>query len=249
MESAKYFLLVCVLFLLPAKQEAGSYQSKIYNAYIEGHMDEWKQTITKMQAQKNKSDDFILQLLNDQYGYIRWCVAQNKKGEANKYIEAAQKNIKLLQKQNYKPSYVNAYKSAIYAFIIDLSPFRAPFVGPKSLDAAKLAMKQDSTNAYAFRQYGHALYYMPSLFGGSKTEAIKNYRKAQKLMEEHPQSLVRNWNYLSLLTTIAKAYQNTGQYKKAYRYYQLILKKEPRFKLVKDELLPDFLKKYKSEVP
>lgn len=248
MENMKYLLLGLIFFMLQVKPKSINYKARIYHSYIEGHMNSWKQTIDEMQAQKIKPDAFILQLLNYQYGYIRWCISKSKKNEAEKYINTANKNIRILEKQHYEPSYVNAYKSAIYAFIIDLHPFRAPFIGPKSLDAAKLSMKQDTTNPYGYLQYAHALYYMPTIFGGSKTKAIQYYLKAEHWMERNPQKLKDNWNYLNLLTILAQAYKNTKQFKKAYEYYQLILKKEPEFILVKNKLLPNFLRKYKAYV-
>jgi hypothetical protein len=246
MEGTKYFFFGLILFLLPAKGVSGNYKELIYQAYISGNMGLWKQTIDEMQEQKNKPDAFILELLNYQYGYIPWCISQKKDNEAQAYIQASLENIRILQKHQYKLSYVNAYLAAIYGFRIGLHPYKAPFLGSKSLKAAKLSMKQDSTNPYGYLQKGNAFYHMPALFGGSKTKAIQYYLHAQYLMEQDRQNLKHNWNYLSLLTSLAQAYEKTSQYDKAYQYYKLILKIEPRFMWVNNELLPEFLNKHKE---
>ncbi len=244
MEGTKYLILGIFLGLLPVRQNARDYRWQIYQAYVSGRMDLWKQTMDELAAQKPDSDALVLQLLDYQYGYIPWCLERDKSEEAAHYIQAALKNIGKLEKDHYKVSQVNAYKSAIYAFSLRLHPYKAPFLGPKSLNAVKLSMEQDSTDPYGFLQYGHALYYMPSIFGGSKTKAISYYVKAQHLMEKDTNSLTENWNYLSLLVTLAQAYQTTAQYEKAYRYYKLILNIEPHFLWVKEELFPEFLKKH-----
>lgn len=244
MEGSKYFLFGLILFLLTGNGGLGNYQDTIYQAYISGNMGLWKQTIDEMQAKKSKSDTLILQLINYQYGYIPQCISQKKDEEAVNYINAASLNIRILQKHHYKPSYVNAFLAAIYGFRIGLHPYKAPFLGSKSLNAAELSIKQDSTNPYGYLQKANAFYHMPAIFGGSKTKAIKYYLKALHLMEQNPQTLKHNWNYLSLLTSLAQAYEKTSQYDKAYQYYELILKIEPSFSWVKDELLPEFLKKH-----
>jgi len=53
----------------------------------------------------------------------------------------------------------------------------------------------------------------------------------------------QNWNYLSLLTSIARAYEATGRSAMAKLYYDKILKIAPDYLWVKNELYPKFLKK------
>ena len=54
-----------------------------------------------------------------------------------------------------------------------------------------------------------------------------------------------DWNYLSLLPQIAKAYEELKDYKNAENYYRKILSVAPDFAWVKNELYPQFLKKRK----
>jgi tetratricopeptide (TPR) repeat protein len=84
---------------------------------------------------------------------------------------------------------------------------------------------------------------MPAAFGGSKELAIENYQKAEKLMESSASEIKENWNYISLLLAIGKAHDETANYKMAKVYYEKILKIEPRFAWVKNELYPNILKK------
>ncbi len=244
MERSKYILITIRAFLVATGVRSADYKTDIYHAYIGNDMKKWKNSIDLMSSQSDKTNDFILQLINFQYGYIAWCIGNNKKDEAEIYLEAAEKNISILEKKAYKLSYLNSYKSAFYGFKIGLNVFKAPFLGPKSIACALSAIEQDQANPYAYMQYANAQYYMPVAFGGSKKTAITYYLKAQKLMEttHEPQ---QDWNYLSLLAIIGKAYEETGNDNLAQFYYQKILKIEPNFLWVKNELYPKIKNKVK----
>ena len=244
MERKKYHVIIFLLLLASTIVRAGN-KSVIYQAYISNDMLKWKKTIDAMQAGKDKTSPFLLELVNFQYGYIGWCIGSDRKDEASKYLEIAENNLEILEKRSYKVSYLNSYKSAFYGFHIGLSVLKAPFIGPKSVSAAELAMKQDSTNPYGFIQYANSQYYMPAAFGGSKTLAIRYYQKAEKIMKSNPAFLKEDWNYLSLLSIIGKAMEETGNLRSARQYYERILKLEPNFLWVKNELYPNLLKKIK----
>ncbi len=242
MERTKYILIPFILFF-SFNNLMANYKVNIYKAYISNDMGKWKNTIDRMNMEINKTNDFILELVNYQYGYIAWCIGNDKNNEGEKYLELAEKNIQLLEKKSFKLSYVNSYKSAFYGFRIGLNVLKAPFIGPKSIDCAELAIKLDKTNPYGYIQYGNSQYYMPAAFGGSKKTAIEYYLEAEKLMAIKANEIKEDWNYLNLLTIIGKAYDDIGNYKVAKLYYEKILKIEPDFLWVKNELYPNIKKK------
>ncbi|MBP6577255.1 MAG: tetratricopeptide repeat protein, partial [Chryseobacterium sp.] len=186
-----------------------------------------------------------LELINYQYGYIGWCIGNKKNNVAEQYIQLGESNIAVLEKSGYKPSWINSYKSAFYGYKIGLNKLKAPFIGPKSVECAELSMKQDAENPYGFIQFANSQYYMPAVFGGSKSEALKYYMKAEKIMEKNQNQIKEDWNYLSLLSMIAIAYTELNDYKNAKEYYNKILNIEPNFLWVKNELYPKLLKKMK----
>jgi hypothetical protein len=245
MEKSKFgliFLYICFIF----NGVGANYKSIIYEAYYSNQMQLWKDVIDQMNTVKPKNNEFYLELMNYQYGYIAWCIGTEKKEEAEKYLGLATENLKILEKNKYKLSMVNAYKSAFYGYRIGLNIWVAPIVGPKSMECAKLAINLDSNNALGYIQCGNVENYMPAFFGGSKTEALKYYLKAQKLMELHTSDMDKNWNYLSLLTTIAQVYIDMQDYKAACSYYVKILNIEPNYLWVKNDLYPKLLKKLKG---
>ncbi|NEW81841.1 MAG: hypothetical protein GZ094_05715 [Mariniphaga sp.] len=245
MERSKYWIAI-VFFGLLALSLRESNKIDVYNSYINNRMSVWKSVIDQLNNQSDKSNELRLELLNYQYGYIGWCLGNERKEEALIYLKLAEQNVKLLEAKKFDPSLINGYKSALYGFRIALSKFSAPFIGPKSSDCAKLAVKLDPNQPFGYIQMGNVQFHMPPLFGGSKTEAIGYYLKAKDLMDKKENEIHGDWNYLSLLVTIAQAYELTNDNAKAKLMYEEILKFEPGFTWVRDELYPQLVEKLKK---
>ena len=219
------------------------YKSEIYTAYVTNNMQIWKNVLDKMNAIPNKNRDMLLELVNYQYGYIGWCIGTKEYTDARKYLSQAEKNIEILSKNSSLKSFTEAYRSAFYGYRIGLNSVLAPFIGPKSVSAAKTAMEADDKNPLGFIQYGNTQFYMPPVFGGSKAEAVTYYLKALELMENDENYLSENWNYLNLLTVIAQAYSYLNDFESSKKYIDKILSVEPNVKWVMDELYPQILKR------
>ncbi len=242
MERKKGFIVTTIFIFLLFTANA-SYKTDIYRAFINNKMDQWQATIDKMEKNKQKDNGYLLQLVNFQYGYIAWCISMKDDKKAASYLKLAEKNLAQLEDQNASMASINAYKSAFYGFRIGLSPFKAPFLGPKSVRYSKSAIEQDANNPLGYIQYGNAQFYMPPVFGGSKQVAIEYFYKALHLMEKNKSELNENWNYLNLLVIIGQSYEQTGQLKEAKLIYEKALNIEPQFLFMKDELYPELLKK------
>ncbi|HEY5590537.1 MAG TPA: hypothetical protein VIK55_05915 [Paludibacter sp.] len=231
-------LLATLLWLLSFTFMQANNRSDIYHAYITNDRTKWKKTIDRMEKETPKTNDFVLELINYQYGYIGWCLGTDRKNEAVKYLNLAEKNIDQLASTSYKLSYVNAYKAAFYGFRMNLALYKAPVLGPKRISCCKTAMQLDKTNPFGFLQFGNTLYYRPKVLGGSKNEGLSYYLKAERLMESLPAYNTGDWNYLNLLAIISLAYEETGQREMAGKYYQKAIRVEPKFVEIINELFP-----------
>ncbi len=252
MNLIKFESLIVVFTILASLFSIGNdfkynYRLIIYDSYINNDMKRWKSIIDEIQLQKNKSGEMIEELLNFQYGYIAWCIGNKKFVEARKYLNLASKNLMQLEKIDYNPATVKAYRSAFYGFEMGIDWYKVPILGIKSVSNAEESIKLDENNWFGYIQFANSLYYRPKTFGGSKHKAIEFYKKAQLLLERDSSLILKNWNYLNLLTTIALAYTDIKNYRLAKEYYEKILTIEPNFKWVRDELYPEFLKKYWSK--
>ena len=203
----------------------------------------WKGIIDQLNNQYNKSDDLILELVNYQYGYIGWCLENRHKEEAIDYLRLAEENVKLLEAEKINHSLLCGYKAAFFGYHIALNKFLAPFYGPRSTNCAKQAVEVAPDQFFGYIQLGNVKFHTPALMGGSKTEAIGYYLTAKAMMEKRKEGNIGDWNYLSLLMTLARAYESTNNSAKAKLMYDEILNYEPEFKLVKEVLYPQLLKK------
>ena len=241
------FLQTFILFTLFAFSLRASNKEDIYNCYVNNRMSDWKSLIDKLSIPAEKNNEMLLELVNYQYGYIGWCLENDHNDEALVYLKLAEGNVKLLEAKKFELSLINAYKSALYGYHIALSKFSAPFIGPKSSDCAKQAMLLDPNQPFGYIQMGNVRFHMPPLMGGSKSDAIGYYLKAKVMMEKNGSEIHGDWNYLSLLTTIAKAYEAINDNAKAKLMYEEILKFEPNFTRARDELYPQLLEKFKKK--
>lgn len=237
--------VIALLLLILGNIIYAENRTDVYKAYISNRMELWKAVIDRMETAKPAGNEALLELINYEYGYIGYCIGFNKDNEAEKYLNLAEKNTAKLEKAGYKPSVLNAYRAAFYGFRISLNKLSAPINGRKSLNHAKTSIEMDENNYLGHVQYGNALFYMPSAFGGSKKKALEYFDKARKILEKNPSQIKGDWNYLSLLVTIAQSYESMEQYARAKTEYDNILKLEPEFLYVKNDLLPKLLAKMK----
>ena len=241
MERKKYIIIILLFFIITGETK-GCYKMDIYRSFISGDMVLWKSVIDEM-ASVSKHIDMTAELVNYQYGYIAWCIGNSRYDEAKRYLEKAEKNLRILEKEERNLSSVNSYRSAFYGYRIGMNHLLAPVIGIKSIDCAREAIRLDDKDPFAYVQNGNIEFYRPSVFGGSKSEAIKYYLKALQLMEADSALIKENWNYLSLLTVIAQAYSYMDDYDLSVLYLKKILEIEPDFVWVRNELYPQIVKK------
>jgi tetratricopeptide (TPR) repeat protein len=244
MEGKKYKMIALSLLIFNSVIFAEN-RSDVYNAYISNRMDLWKAVIDRIESAKPADNEAILELINYEYGYVGYCISFKKEKEAEKYLTLAESNTAKLEKAGYKPATLHAYRAAFYGFRISLNKLSAPVNGRKSLSNAKKSVELDSGNYLGNIQYGNALFNMPAAFGGSKKEGLDYFIKARMIMEKNPSGVKGDWNYLNLLVTIAQSYEDMGQFAKARSEYENILKIEPGFLYVKNDLFPKLLAKMK----
>jgi tetratricopeptide (TPR) repeat protein len=246
LERSKHIVIALILSIAFANAK-GSVRNTIYQAFITNNMNSWKLAIDSMEKDQTRSNDQLIELINYQYGYIAWCIGNKRMNEARMYLDKAHSNLNLLEKKKQYASMVNTYQAAFYGFEIGLAQYKAPYYGLKSIDASKKALALNASNWMAYIQSGNIQYYMPSIFGGSKTEALHLYEKALNLLEKDSNNTLENWNYLNLLVQLGEGYAQRKDYDKAIAYYEKIIRLEPRFLWVKDELYPNIIKQKNSK--
>ncbi|MGL5318615.1 MAG: tetratricopeptide repeat protein [Bacteroidales bacterium] len=242
MERAKYLLLT-LLFSLLTQNIAAQDSKKHFDAFLSGDMQEWKQEIDKKISAGSLSLPEEMDLLRYEYGYIGFLLGTKNKSDASKYLKGALKRLEKLRKSSDQ-SELEAFASAFIGYQIGISPLKAPFIGPESMGFAEKAIQLDPAAPWGYIQMGNIKNYAPSVFGGSKKEALEYYLKAKNNFK-NVKTYKTNWQYVSLLTSLAQLYESTGNEPAALNMYQEILKEYPEYKWVKEKLLPELKRKMK----
>jgi len=209
-------------------------------------MDLWKDVMDQMQSEYTRTADMALlyELTEAQYGYIGYCLSVKRKKEAAELLEMAEAQIELLLKWQKNNPRVYSLKGALYGFRIQLKPIKAPSYGKKSQKANDKAIQMGPQEPQAWMEKANIAFYKPAVFGGSKSEAVLYYEKAVKLYEANPERINQYWLYLNCLVGLGMAYETTDQIQAAGKVYEKVLKMEPSFKWVREEVYPDYKKKH-----
>jgi hypothetical protein len=242
----KYLLIILLFVTLIIKAES-NYKSIVYKSYVTNSMGDWKKVLDKLGSAKSLDNVLKLELLNYQYGYIGWCVINNKDNEAQHYLDLAVKNALELEKEGYELCQIKAYKAALWGFQIGLAYYKAPFLGFECVEFAKESVKMNKNHYLGHLQLGYIDYFLPPIFGGSKSRAISNYVIAERLLEKQLNGSLKDWNYLNVLVTIVQACQGLGQNAKAKIYYDKVMRIEPNYKWGKNDLIENLQNRTKKD--
>lgn len=237
-------IILCSFFIGINGQNA-----KFYEAYVSNQMDIWKIEMDRMEQeyQAGNNMEMIFDLTIAQYGYIAYCMAMDQKKKATDYVEKAKHNAERMLDHDPEWARAHATRGAIYGFEAGQAPYKAIVLGPKAIREVNMAMVLDPANPYIWMEKGNMDLYKPKIFGGNKHEAIKFYLKAIELYEEDPKLTEKNWLYLNTLVGLASAYAKTDRIKRADQTYLKILKVEPDYIWIRDDVYPKFRKKYFEE--
>ena len=241
----KTFIWVMLISMsLMASAQPGAdldaWRRQIYEAYVLDQMPQWERAVRAMETAygRQPSPELLYDLTLAQYGLIGYYLGEKEDGKARDLLSKAEKNNEALGRLSGYQAEALAFESAFIGYAIGLRPIRAVTLGPRSSRAADQAVEADPRYARAWIEKGNISFFAPAPFG-SKTEAITHYEKAIRLMEArmHPS---HRWLYLSTLVSLAGAYEKTGDLPRAIQTLEKALRFEPRFKWVKDEMLPEY---------
>ena len=245
----KYIIIVGLSFSVFGTVQAQlSTKEIVYRAFISDRMDDWDQVIVELKNRKaTLSDAQLGDLINFYYGYTGWAIGEGLDKKAKKYIQEADDIIdELMANYPENPDWY-AYKGAFLGYKIGLNKIKALVLGPESIKNINRALEIGPNRPQGWIENGNALFYMPTILGGSKEKALEAYNKAIQLMENDAEMVNRNWMYLNVLMVLGQSYEKIENFQMAKITYEKVLRIEPDFTYMREELLPSFLKKLESQ--
>lgn len=192
------------------KKDLNYYRCAFYESYRNGSMAPWPKLIEEME-QANSSDlNWQTEIVKAMYGLVGYQIGLQDKETAKGYISKADDYFEKLLKKYPNNAQLHSLAGAFYGYKIALSPYKAPFLGPKSMDHIEMAIKLDPAEPGGYIEKGNSLQYRPAIFGGDKAEALKCYHKALALFESRADNNC-NWQQMLLRAFILKCLYETNQ--------------------------------------
>ena len=215
----------------------------MYKAYLDNKIATWGIELKKYTASQQLSADDKLEISNYLYGYIAFLLIdiENNKSEINKWIDLWDEYLDEIEKAKGKRADVFAYRSANNAYKAKVRTGGVMIYGARSLNDLNRAMNCDANNIVAIELKGNTKFYMPSLVGGDKKEAIEWFEKALKIIDANPTPLYR-WNRCAITLCMAQSYEKIGDKQKAIEICKKELLREPNFTYLRDVYLPSLQK-------
>jgi len=239
-------LLFLFLTLLPSVYAQNDRRHRIYDAYILSNRSQWVQVVNDMErSTEPKTLNWKLELAEYYYGMAGYYIGIKRKDLAETIIDKGNALVDGILKEHPECVTAMAFKGSMTAFKISLTRYKVLVLGRESMLWMEKALKTDPNNVQALVDRGNAYVHAPALFGGDPEQGLLLYKKGLTLLEKRNQAK-GNWFYLNLLITTADAYKRIGQSEKAKALYEKALQTEPRFRYVKETLLPALDKKPKS---
>lgn len=210
-----FLIFIIALFFISAgasaqKKDLNYYRCAFYESYRNGSMAPWPKLIEEME--QTNSADLIWQteIVKAMYGLVGYQIGLHDKNIAKSYINKADNYFEKLLSKYPNNSQLHSLAGAFYGYKIALSPYKAPFLGPKSMDHIDKAIQFDPAEPGGYIEKGNSLQYRPAIFGGDKAEALKCYRKALALFEARNDKNC-NWQQMLLRAFILKCLYETNQ--------------------------------------
>lgn len=246
-----YSTLITMVFLafsspLKAGETGFAYQERLYQIYQSGEMTQWVEVLDamKLEYQSTPNVDLLYVITLTQYGYIGYLLGIKDNRTARRYLADAEENVERLALRRPNNANVLALKGALMAYQIAISPYKAPFIGPRSMAIIDESIEINPNAPQALLEKANSAHYAPSMFGGDPNLAVRYYAKAIVAFESTNGGVApRSWIYLNAYAQMALAFEKAKQHQNAKRTYLHILTIAPDFKWVRDELYPKFIKK------
>jgi hypothetical protein len=216
-------MMLIALTAIAQPKDLAYYQCAFSESYRQGDVSPWPKLIAEMEAVRSTDLAWQIELVKALYGLIGYELGAKNKNLARVYVMKVDDYLGKLLDKYPGNAQLHAIDGAVYGYKIALSPYKAPFLGPKSMWHVEKAIALDSNNPAGYIEKGNSLQYRPAVFGGDKEEALRNYQKALKLMETRGE-VKCNWQHLLVQAFILKSLYELKRTQEAQAFLESLKK-------------------------
>lgn len=195
-----------------------------------GNIENWEPEIRKIETQHIGDYEKLMEALLARYGFMGYLLGSKQNSRARKFLDETENLLNAYQKQRPNDARLMAVSAALVGFRIGLSPLRAPFLGPRNVEAWEAALKANPNEALGHLEKGNSLFYRPAAFGGNKVEAESSFRRALQLLDRD----ACNWVYSFAQVRLYEACKANGKKVEAENLRRQLQQQPGHFKWIDD---------------
>ncbi len=202
-------IAILLFFIFVAGFQASGQDSGCFfrEGYAVGNIENWEPEIRKIEARHTGNYEKLMEGLLARYGFMGYLIGSKQTSRARKFLDETESLLNSYRKQHPNDARLMAVSAAMVGFRIGLSPLRAPFLGPRNVEAWETALKANPNEPLAHLEKGNSLFYRPAAFGGNKTEAELAFRRALQLLDRD----TCNWVYSFVQVRLYEACKANGK--------------------------------------
>lgn len=231
-----------VLFGVCAYAQTQYSDSVLFAAFLRSDMKTWDKYLHAVSFDKASLSE-KKRYLNYEYGYVATALDE-KAPDAEQHLLDFGKHIDALEPSLPKAT-IMTYRSSYAAYEALANKWVFISKGLESFNLIKEAYEVDPKNLLVLTLKGNVDFYAPKSFGGDKKRALGYFRTARAMYEQKGDT-INNWNYVSCRLCIIQCEDKLGNTDVAIKEAQALLKKYPNYVFLRDEQLPQMLKKKKK---
>ena len=199
---------------------------------MDGNISGWKDLIDELESEKQNPDLYDL-LLSAQYGLMGYLMATEDYLQGIQVLDDFEQNLNQVNEKN--DATIMAYRSAIDGFKIAMKGKKAVKLSSISNSKIEKALTLEPENTTALFVYGNILFFSPEKIGGNQKRALEIYEKSFDLLKQNG---TKDWIFYGTGAWLVRVYYHFDMLKECRSMCELLLKEQPDFKLIKEELYP-----------
>jgi len=224
-------------------------KARVYQGYISGDQSMLEEGLSSLKTIDESQEKSSLRLKYEialaQYGLIGFYLAKGIQNGLESRLDEVISSVKRIIEANPNFAEAHALLGGLYGLKIGLNPARGIYLGPRSNRHIEKATLVNPKDPEGWVEMGNVKYHTPALLGGDISEAINCFSKAIMLFDNSPAKRKYNWLYLHACAWLGQAFEKQNKLSQALTVYRQLLRYEPDFSWVKNELLPNLEHKMK----
>ena len=200
-------------------------------AYIQEDMTFWGKSLHQESLNEAMTPPEMALFCHYLYGYLAYCCDTKNLEELEYFKPLMAQDLKhLIALPKYRTEAL-VYMAYFKTMQIKLTPWKAMSLGPQGAQLLEDAQAIDPHNGMVLGCQGDMNFFRPSLFGGDKHQAVKDYTGAIKaLRAKH--TLYYEWTICYYTLSLIQALEKTDQKSAAHALAQETLQNYPTFKFL-----------------